>query len=325
MNRHPAIFATALLVPLLITITGFHTPLIFAQNVGIGTTQPHPAALLHLADTTRGILLPKVPIYSLEHTAPLIATPSPGLLIFNPGTNGVLPPGFYWWDGKRWRRLHDLPATIHEEIITPQKLAARATFIELPSYVDSLDRYIDFFNGSSTTAGNFIWWYPLIPPGTLPDSQSYLIEITVVREEQPNDINDWDSDERYFLTDSTVGFGFAMPDKTFAGNCCQVMLISKWTATTGFTVLTGNYYGNANSHTIQQATMFLEMDSTTFIAVEGDQMSADRRWRASIRDTAILHPSRGLYLAMMRDTGGGTNGELENYRLRYIRIRILMR
>ncbi len=80
---------------------------ILAQNVGIGTTSPHPSALLHITASDKGILLPNVGLSSLTNTAPITSPPAMGLLIFNDGSGGVTPRGFYWWDGSKWRYLID--------------------------------------------------------------------------------------------------------------------------------------------------------------------------------------------------------------------------
>ncbi len=85
---------------------------LFAQGVGIGTTTPHPSAYLHIAATNKGILLPRVGISALTSPAPISVPPAIGLLVFNDGSGGVTPRGFYWWDGVKWRYLMDSISTM---------------------------------------------------------------------------------------------------------------------------------------------------------------------------------------------------------------------
>ncbi len=53
--------------------------LLKAQNVGVGTTQPHPSAVLDVSDSTRGILIPRLTNYQRDN----IPAPAHGLIIFN--------------------------------------------------------------------------------------------------------------------------------------------------------------------------------------------------------------------------------------------------
>ena len=84
---------------------------LLAQGVAIGTLNPHPSAKLHISSTNQGIIIPNVGITSLTNTSPIISTPATGLLIFNDASGGVLPKGFYWWDGGKWRNLIDSVVT----------------------------------------------------------------------------------------------------------------------------------------------------------------------------------------------------------------------
>jgi hypothetical protein len=52
------------------------------QNVGIGTSNPHPSARLEVNDNTRGLLIPRMT--TAERDA--IANPANSLLIFNTTT-----------------------------------------------------------------------------------------------------------------------------------------------------------------------------------------------------------------------------------------------
>jgi hypothetical protein len=72
------------------------------SQVGIGTTSPDPSAILDIASTNSGLLIPRV---GLLGPLDVITIPSPatGLLVFNVN-EAVLPKGFYYWDGS-WARV----------------------------------------------------------------------------------------------------------------------------------------------------------------------------------------------------------------------------
>ena len=85
MKRHVITLVTGLLVQ----------PLV-AQGVGIGTSTPHPSAILELSSTTKGLLIPRL----TEAERQALPDPATGLLIFNT-TTGEL--NFY--NGSSWRRI----------------------------------------------------------------------------------------------------------------------------------------------------------------------------------------------------------------------------
>jgi hypothetical protein len=76
-------------------VTGL-VQLLLAQGVGIGTSTPHPSAILELSSTTKGLLIPR--LTDAERQA--LPDPATGLLIFNT-TTGEL--NFY--NGSSWRRI----------------------------------------------------------------------------------------------------------------------------------------------------------------------------------------------------------------------------
>ena len=69
----------------------------FAQNIGIGTTSPHPSAMLDIASTARGFLAPRM----LQSQRNLITSPAAGLLIYQTDNT----PGFYFYNGSGWVQL----------------------------------------------------------------------------------------------------------------------------------------------------------------------------------------------------------------------------
>lgn len=87
----------------LLTFNGF-------SQVGIGTTNPNPNALLDIdaTNTPGGLLLPRVGLTGTNSFAPLTANIE-GMVIYNTATAGVAPnnvtPGYYYNDGSGWIRV----------------------------------------------------------------------------------------------------------------------------------------------------------------------------------------------------------------------------
>lgn len=77
--------------------------LILAQ-VGIGTVNPHNSSILHLSSSNKGLLITSVAITSATDNT-TIPSPATGLLIWNSGTGGLLPAGFYYWNNSQWNML----------------------------------------------------------------------------------------------------------------------------------------------------------------------------------------------------------------------------
>jgi hypothetical protein len=80
-------------------------------NVGIGTTAPHSAAILHLQATDKGFLPTQVALSSATSWSPLVGTPVNGMLVYNTATTGTgqnaVSPGYYYWRDGRWRRFSE--------------------------------------------------------------------------------------------------------------------------------------------------------------------------------------------------------------------------
>src|SRR6267378_3875347 len=65
----------------------------YAQNVGIGTTTPDPAAKLEVQSTTSGVLIPR--LTTIQKNA--IPSPPAGLMVFDNSANQ-----FSFYDGTKW-------------------------------------------------------------------------------------------------------------------------------------------------------------------------------------------------------------------------------
>ena len=81
----------------------FTTSISFAQ-VGIGTTNPNPDALLDLTTSDQGLLLPRVVLTDSTVAAPLSAH-VPGMFVFNTTASGNVNRGVYYNDGISWKLL----------------------------------------------------------------------------------------------------------------------------------------------------------------------------------------------------------------------------
>lgn len=77
-----------------------------AQNVGIGSTvfTPDASAGLEIKFTDKGLLIPRVALTSSTDQT-TIPSPATSLLVYNLGTGGLSPAGYYYWDGSQWVRF----------------------------------------------------------------------------------------------------------------------------------------------------------------------------------------------------------------------------
>jgi hypothetical protein len=81
-----------------------------AQNIGINSTGATPvaSAMLDVASTSKGVLIPNVALTATNAAGPITA-PATSLLVYNTATAGVSPnnvlPGYYYWDGAKWVSL----------------------------------------------------------------------------------------------------------------------------------------------------------------------------------------------------------------------------
>lgn len=73
-------------------------------QVGIGTEEPSPAALLDIVAEDRGILIPRVQLNSITDATTINGGNVESLLVYN-STAGNIPVGFYYWHNNRWNRL----------------------------------------------------------------------------------------------------------------------------------------------------------------------------------------------------------------------------
>ncbi|MBB1138031.1 hypothetical protein [Myroides sp. WP-1] len=96
-------------------------------QVGIGTANPNPAALLDVeakAGSFKGVLIPRVPLSSTSDNSSFNGKNTPNsLLVFNTTDNKDLKPGYYYWFDKSWVRLISSTDDLLEELAINEELA----------------------------------------------------------------------------------------------------------------------------------------------------------------------------------------------------------
>ena len=102
----------------------------FAQ-VGIGTANPNPAALLDVEATKgsfKGVLIPRIPLESATSNGGMTGGQTPNsLLVFNTTANQELKPGYYFWFDKQWVRLLSSSDDFLKEVAVNEELAVNLT------------------------------------------------------------------------------------------------------------------------------------------------------------------------------------------------------
>ena len=78
--------------------------------MGISTTSPEAA--LDVTSSNNGILIPRVALTSISSATPVVnpnggGAPVVSTLVYNNGTGGLSPAGFYFWNGSSWSQLID--------------------------------------------------------------------------------------------------------------------------------------------------------------------------------------------------------------------------
>ena len=94
-------FAFCLIITFNLQLATFNS---FAQGgVGINTNGalPDNSAMLDIGSDDKGLLIPRVPLDSLEDNL-TIPSPTTSLLVYNNGTGLLTPEGYYYWNGMQW-------------------------------------------------------------------------------------------------------------------------------------------------------------------------------------------------------------------------------
>jgi hypothetical protein len=84
---------------IIILLVGFFSvmQIASAQNVGIGTINPHASSALDITDTARGILIPRMTMAQRLN----IVQPAEGLMVYQTDST----KGFWHWDGAQWKTI----------------------------------------------------------------------------------------------------------------------------------------------------------------------------------------------------------------------------
>lgn len=94
---------------ILLMICAMLTSVLSAQTEGVSIksnpSAPHGSAMLDVESSSKGILIPRVPLTNLTSTVMMATAPSSALLVFNSTTNATVTPGFYYWTGSVWKQL----------------------------------------------------------------------------------------------------------------------------------------------------------------------------------------------------------------------------
>jgi hypothetical protein len=104
---------------LMAALLGLESPTL-AQNVSISPTgnAPDNSAALDIRDyTNKGLLIPRIALTSNTDVT-TIPSPALSLLVYNTGTGGLTPAGYYYWNGSIWVRLVTMGGTPSDAWLT---------------------------------------------------------------------------------------------------------------------------------------------------------------------------------------------------------------
>jgi hypothetical protein len=132
---------------LLIIILCLGTLNISAQNIGIGTTQPDNSAALHISDTSRGILIPRMTLFQRNK----IQNPSEGLMIYQ--IDGI--KGFWYFNGSEWNNVNHTPTSAVNSSGHNVIAFKNDTTFTVPNGVNSI--VVEAWGGGAGGGGSHIW------------------------------------------------------------------------------------------------------------------------------------------------------------------------
>jgi hypothetical protein len=112
-----------IIAPILFLLFAFTTK---AQNIGIGTNTPHQSAALDIADTTKGILIPRMTMAQRN----AIQNPAEGLMVYQ--TDSI--SSFYFMNNGEWKMVDYSPTNL-SNVGTEMKLFSTIPLIEGTHYV----------------------------------------------------------------------------------------------------------------------------------------------------------------------------------------------
>lgn len=94
-------------------------PLLGKAQVAIGTNRPNASAELMLESNSRGFIMPRIALESLQDTRSIKAGNIESLILYNTTSNSQLSPGYYYWANAKWNRIaiiEDIPEMVIKEL-----------------------------------------------------------------------------------------------------------------------------------------------------------------------------------------------------------------
>lgn len=119
-------------------------------QIGFGTNTPNLSAVVDMAATDKGVLLPRVNLTSTTLQLGASAN-AQGLMVFNTGS--TLPVGYYYWSGSEWRVISSttaIPPSIGSVNCGGAKLSP-STYTSGTPYIGTLT--IPYIGGNGGTYG----------------------------------------------------------------------------------------------------------------------------------------------------------------------------
>ena len=74
-------------------------------QVGVGTLLPNSSSELEVVSTNKGILIPRIPLFSTTDISTISNGNVNSLLVFNTSSQNDVTPGYYYWFEDKWLRI----------------------------------------------------------------------------------------------------------------------------------------------------------------------------------------------------------------------------
>lgn len=161
-NRLGIVFTRKLNTLLLILTLLTAATIPAAAQVGIGTTNPDPSAILDLQASNQGMLFPRVALTGAGDTT-TVPDPATSLVVYNTATAGNITPGFYYWNGAAWASMaspvghtdvnaSDKDVLLYDATTSQWKAAPKEEFLpafQIPSLLFVAESTQTFYTGNN--------------------------------------------------------------------------------------------------------------------------------------------------------------------------------